>query len=95
MEDFVLPLIWYIELDDDNRKIVNDWKMELGNYPGDCFDKNYDMIDNEGGGGFFMNGKDGWGDKITTEQFIKYVLKQEVEESVEDYNYLIKILKQL
>lgn len=49
-EDFVLPQYWYIEITDDNRKIVNDWKIKQ-EYNNDLFENlQYRYVYYDGGG---------------------------------------------
>lgn len=82
---------WYIEITNDNRKIVNDWKIKQ-KYSSNLFDNlHYKYVN--------WNGREvaerrmGWGFEITTEQFIEYILKQPLEEP--SYSYLTPLLKKL
>lgn len=86
---------WYIEITDDNRKIVNDWKIKQ-KYSNNLFDNlHYKYVNwngaavREGGGWLVLVGDF----EITTEQFIEYILKQPLEEP--SYSYLTPLLKKL
>lgn len=85
---------WYIEITDDNRKIVNDWKIKQ-KYSNNLFDNlhykyvNWNGAAVRGGRGVGVVG----GFEITTEQFIEYILKQPLEEP--SYSYLTPLLKKL
>jgi hypothetical protein len=78
---------WYIEITDENRRIVNDWKITT-EYNNNLFDNLYYKYVNWCGVGYCVVGVGGG--LITTEQFIKHVLKQPVEPP--SYDYLIPIL---
>lgn len=85
---------WYIEITDDNRKIVNDWKIKQ-KYSNNLFDNlHYKYVN---WNGEWAGGRSGWwlalGFEITTEQFIEYILKQPLEEP--SYSYLTPLLKKL
>ena len=77
--EFVLPLNWLVKITDDNLKILNDYRFKMnpkrlyGPLP-TKYDYSYMTQDG--------NGDDGsaYFDKITFEQFKKYVLKEEVIE---------------
>lgn len=93
MEDeFILPDIWKLLVTDENFNLINDWR--LNNFIGhESFDRYYKYI-----------GHDGWGHQIpntliTTEQFIKHVLK-ETDNTYnisipEDLSYLIELFTKL
>lgn len=81
---------WYIEITDDNRKIVNDWKIKQ-KYSNNLFDNLHYKYVNWNGGP--SAGDWSWGFEITTEQFIEYILKQPLEEP--SYSYLTPLLKKL
>lgn len=83
---------WYIEITDDNRKIVNDWKIKQ-KYSSNLFDNLHYKYVNWGGGAWVGWWRMGWGFEITTEQFIEYILKQPLEEP--SYSYLTPLLKKL
>lgn len=102
-DDFILPKRWYIEITDDNREIVNSWKIKQ------IPNKNlYDNIE------FKYVCYEGYGwwlarcgrievvlvtyEKITTEQFITHVLKQQFDDTpkqLENLDYLIPLFKEL
>lgn len=82
---------WYIEITDDNRKIVNDWKIKQ-KYSSNLFDNlHYKYVNWNGRVGRSVGM--GLGFEITTEQFIEYILKQPLEEP--SYSYLTPLLKKL
>lgn len=76
MKEFVLPNFWQIERNKDNYEIVNNWMNKYHHVS----DSPYEYTDCSG----FANNKgikkisDDSLLQITTEQFIKYVLKEEV-----------------
>lgn len=92
--DFKLPEKWYIKLDDDNRELVNKWKLN-SEYPSDCYRHNYVIVEYDGCG--IQEGEDGEDGsiEITTEQFIKYVLHKDIKVEEQDYHYLIGVLEKL
>lgn len=84
---------WYIEITDDNRKIVNDWKIKQ-KYSSNLFDNlHYKYVNWEGGWRVYGAAGGGFCFEITTEQFIEYILKQPLEEP--SYSYLTPLLKKL
>ena len=84
---------WYIEITDENRKILNDWKIKQ-KYNNDLFQNSQYKCVNWNGAGGGMRGVSGV--LITTEQFIEHVLKQSpVKTSCKDYNYLMGLFKKL
>ncbi len=97
-EDFILPEKWYIEITDDNRKIVNDWKIKQPIWNSSLFDNLYwNFVQNDGTGGRY-GGFDvnwvGFFEEITTEQFINYVLNQQssINQNINDLEPLKKLL---
>ena len=86
-----LPKEWYIEITDENRAIVNSWKIKQY-YNDDLFNNlQYKYITLEGvGRGWVGLGE---GIEITTAQFQKYVLKETPVKIEEDYSYLTPLLK--
>lgn len=101
--DFILPNKWYIKITDNNREIVNNWKIKQ------IPNKNlYDNIEFKyvcyGGYGWIQSQavlvRFGVGayEKITTEQFITHVLKQQFDDTpkqLENLDYLIPLFKEL
>lgn len=50
MKDFQLPERWQVEVDEDNRKIINDWKAEQ-DYNADLFEcLEYNYVEDNGSG---------------------------------------------
>ena len=91
MSDF--PEKWYIEITDENRAIVNSWKIKQ--YYSDDLFKNlqYKYVTSEGGG---RKGTGGWWvdyEEITIAQFQEYVLKETPVKIEEDYSYLTPLLE--
>jgi hypothetical protein len=81
---------WYIEITEENKELLNKWKIKQ-KYSNSIDEyTNIAYIDGEGRGT-----SPGWGVGflITTEQFKKYVLKE--PESPSDYTYLINLLKKI
>lgn len=96
MENFKLPKKWYIEITEENKAPVNEWKIKQ-KFDKDLFEINcrYNFVSENGGGKVDKVGMDR--EEITFEQFQKYVLGIEIEEPVveknTDYNYLLPFLK--
>lgn len=81
-KEFILPEKWYIEVTDDNREIINNWKIKQ-KYNKSLYHYDYKYVNHEGEGS-----EEGWSagmwwcfcfTKITDKQFKKYVLKQSSE----------------
>jgi len=100
MEEYVFPKNnWYIEITDENKEILNAWKINQINYnsPIHSYNPSIKYINWTGGEGC------GWGVggqryiKITFNQFKKYVLGYEIieEPANQDYTYLIDMLKEI
>lgn len=100
-ENFLLPKPWFILIDDDNREVINNWKIKQS-YKDNLYETFYNIV--------HCNGSGDWIEKydikryeiskrrITFEQFQKYVLGIEIEKKEiinENYNYLIAIFKKL
>jgi len=97
-EEYIFPENnWYIEITDENRKIVNDWKIKQ-EYSDDLFENlNYKYVYYDGGGERREReaGMVGVG-LITTDQFRRYVLNQPIETSeIDDNKHLIRLLKEI
>ena len=79
---FILPKKWYIKITDDNREIVNDWKINQ-QYPSSLFNHlNYIIVSADGCGDsscetVISNNET----EITTEQFITHVLNQQFDDT--------------
>ncbi len=97
--DFVLPEKWYIEITDDNREIVNNWKIRQQFNESLLNNLNYKYVDCNGRVDYLGPRRDsGWFCLITTEQFIEHVLHQSISKSEskkENLDYLIPIFKEL
>ena len=99
-ESFVLPEYWYLKIDNDNINLITKWRLEHFNLTNDI--SNYYCVYNNGEKERTRrNGA--WvpplrtHDSLSSEQFIKYVLKEEVSTSIinEDLSYLIELFKKL
>lgn len=77
-EEFVLPEKWYITVTNENKKVINDWKVKQY-YNDNLFEHSYLYVKNNGAGEYDFS------TEITFEQFKKYVLKEEdmIEEEKE------------
>jgi hypothetical protein len=100
MEEYVFPNKWYIEITDENKEILNAWKINQIDYnsPIDVYYPPIKYI-NCYGAGIPQTYWPSWGDapsyiKITFDQFKKYVLGYEIikEPANQDYTYLIDML---
>lgn len=101
---FILPNKWFIRINDNNRDIVNSWKILQRHYNENLFSNlRWNIVRESGAGAMFNN--DGFNKEmlerteITTEQFQKYILGIEIQEEKEiineNYDYLIAIFKKL
>ena len=91
-EEFKLPKVWFIQLTEENKDIVRNWHKSVDKQS----ERRYDV------GSFYGVYSDGSGDAwsysslpkntqvITTEQFIKYVLNQEVMKEKEIIGWKLK-----
>jgi hypothetical protein len=93
MEEYVFPENnWYIEITDENKEVLNAWKIKQINYntPIDSYKPSIKYI-NYLGIGMRVGG---WWGLITFDEFKKYVLGYEIikEPANQDYTYLIDML---
>lgn len=82
---------WYLEFTEEQRPIVDNWRINIIKFSSTPCPTQF--ISYQGGS---MGG--GWGfgfNKITFEQFEQYVLKKSSNPILENYDYLIPILKKL
>lgn len=80
MKEYKLPEEWYIEITDENKQILNDWKIQqLFNQPIDSY-KSIKYVTYNGRGAPVGPGSGAIFpySEITTNEFIQYVLKQDV-----------------
>jgi hypothetical protein len=96
MEEYVFPNNWYIEITDENKEVLNAWKIKQINYntPIDSYKPSIKYI-NYLGMGMVGAGWGGGGVLITFDEFKKkYVLGYEIieEPANQDYTYLIDML---
>lgn len=95
MEEYVFPNKWYIEITDENKEVLNAWKINqfysksIDSYNPPIRYINQQGAGVEGGGGEWRGRK-----KITFDEFKKYVLGYEIikEPANQDYTYLIDML---
>lgn len=97
--NFLLPEKWYIEITDDNREIVNNWKVKQ-QYNNNLLDNLfYKYVDCEAAGWVVrVDELRSSYTLITTEQFIEHVLHQKInktESKEENLDYLISLFKNL
>ena len=102
MEEYVFPNKWYIEITDENKEVLNAWKINLIDFNSsiDFYNPPIKYINCWGAG---IPGEwPSWGDapsyiKITFDEFKKYVLGYEIieEPANQDYTYLINMLKEI
>lgn len=90
---------WYIEIDEENYQIVNDWKKRQ-KYNNDLSEYDYQVrfvnyLGRGGERGRWWVGR-GPSQGITTNEFIKYVLLKDIEKPIDnDINYLVEFLSKL
>jgi hypothetical protein len=98
MEEYVFPNKWYIEITDENKEVLNAWKInQFFNKSIDSYNPHIKYINDVGGGefvGWDEGRRIGWNKKITFDEFKKYVLGYEIikEPANQDYTYLIDML---
>lgn len=86
-DDFVLPEKWCCKITEESIEIFNNWRISISkHYLQNKIDKKYPYITNNGSCNYTTMGIE-----ITFDQFKKYVLKQDVQESTKiDYYRCIK-----
>jgi hypothetical protein len=94
MEEYVFPENnWYIKITDENKEVLNAWKIKQINYntPIDSYKPSIKYINYLGMGSRAVVG---WWCLITFDEFKKYVLGYEIikEPANQDYTYLIDML---
>jgi len=101
MEEYVFPNKWYIEITDENKEVLNAWKINQINH-NSSIDSYYPTIKYINCYSMGWVEWPNWGDapsyiKITFNQFKKYVLGYEIieEPANQDYTYLINMLKEI
>ncbi len=78
MKEYIFPENnWYIEITNDNKKIVNDWKIQQ-KWNEDLYKNNKNYVDFDGNSGIEITNRRSKLTQITTDEFIQYVLKQDV-----------------
>ena len=82
---------WYLEFTEEQRPIVDNWRINIIKFSHKPCPTQF--INRKGGGVHEVG--DGGLNKITFEQFEQYVLKKSSNPIIENYNYLIPILKKL
>jgi hypothetical protein len=90
MEEYVFPNNWYIEITDENKEVLNAWKInQFHNKSIYSYDPPIKYINKTGWGMWGSGDK-----KITFDEFKKYVLGYEIieEPANQDYTYLIDML---
>lgn len=97
-DNFILPLEWYLLIDEYNRNIVNSWRLIKHTSATPLNeDSNYKYITVRGWG--LVKPDSNSGIEITTYQFKRYVLKDiDMDENgiiEEDLDYLIELFKKL
>jgi hypothetical protein len=98
MEEYVFPENnWQIEITDENKEVLNAWKIKQINYntPIDSYNPSIKYINYLGEAVWWPGGS--WGNLwclITFDEFKKYVLGYEIikEPANQDYTYLIDML---
>lgn len=94
-DDFVFPNDWLLKIDDENIDLVNDWRRYIVRHSNsNC---TFEFIRPDGSGDVYR--PEYQLPKITTSQFMKYVLKVDIlvssEKVVEDLGYLKVLFKKL
>lgn len=96
MEEYVFPENnWYIEITDENKEVLNAWKITKEySTPIDDYSTKINYINYMGMAVRMLWGS---GQLITFEQFQKYVLGYKIieEDTNQDYTYLIDMLNRL
>jgi hypothetical protein len=104
-DKFILPEAWYVKVTDDNVDVLSRWRFgndynKLDNTKlvgiNKWFNKYNQIYKLEKGHnpyGVSSSEDYDFGIEITYNQFLKYVLNQEISERKQDYNYIIAILE--
>lgn len=83
---------WYLEFTEEQRPIVDNWRINIIKFSSTPCPTQFISYQ----GGSLGRRLAGWGfNKITFEQFEQYVLKKSSNPILENYDYLIPILKKL
>lgn len=94
-EEYVLPENWCIKVTNENRDIINNWKLSINPGSNNLFEYlSIEYVSNIG------RGLTGWSrvvEEISFNDFCKYVLKKEIKEEIidNDNSYLIEVLNKL
>lgn len=99
MSEYIFPGRWCLKINDENRDIINDWRINVIKYDFDKVPEEYLYIVSYGGGSrlYENEGFPEYCTLITTEQFKEHVLGIITPQIIEneDYSYLIKIFRKL
>ena len=98
-KEFILPETWYVKVTEENKKVLSNWKgctVEVDRIVGMCkwfcsnkIERGHNLatITNDSNYTF--------GEEITYEQFLKYVLKQEIKTNMKSFKITRSQFKQL
>ena len=99
LDEFSIPEYWLLEIDNDNREIVNNWRINILKY--DHTTCPYSHI-TENGGGWVEDAESaikGGRVKINTFQFKKYILKiiedLPIVKEEESLEYLVELFERM
>ena len=90
-EIYELPGRWYLKIDEENRSLINNWRINIIEFEDFDIPEKYEYIEQSGGGIFHLDDDQ---IEITTEQFKQLVLGLQPV-IIDDLSYLIKLLKDL
>lgn len=90
-EIYELPERWYLKIDEENRSLINNWRINIIKFKDFEIPEEYNYVE-KNGGGMIILGADYI--EITTEQFKQLVLWIQPI-IIDDLSYLIKLLKEL
>ena len=93
-KEYVFPTDnWYLKIDDENREIVNNWRINIIKYSTEPCQHSYINYQGRGGRGLFGGERE-----ISIDQFKEYVLNiptNPLPKEKEDLSYLINFLQKI
>ncbi|HQJ57119.1 MAG TPA: hypothetical protein PLH46_05705 [Caldisericia bacterium] len=90
-EIYELPEIWCLKVDEENRSLINNWRINIIKFEDFDIPEKYKYVEQNGGGNYHI---DNGYIEINTEQFKQLVLGLQPV-IIDDLSYLIKLLKDL
>jgi len=96
--EYIFPEHWFLEIDEENKEIVNNWRINIIEYDTQRCPYPY-ITENGSGCGKDVGGFKGIRSKISTFQFKKYILNiiedLPVVKEEENLGYLVELFERL